>query len=93
MMEKELSADVEAIQKKYDIDQAAAVLREKDLEEKFSLTVKELSEKASNNNNITLLAALWIMKIYFTLTSFHLHGEDSMSYELMVMQLVMCSSS
>lgn len=58
MMQKELSADVEAIQKKYDIDQAAAVLREKDLEEKFSLTVKELSEKASNNNNITLLAAL-----------------------------------
>ncbi|XP_023706265.1 protein Spindly isoform X2 [Cryptotermes secundus] len=45
MMQKEHSADVEAIQKKYDIDQAAAVLREKDLEGKFSLTVKELSEK------------------------------------------------
>lgn len=52
MMEKEFSADVDAIQKKYDIYQAAAVLREKDLDEKFSLAVKDLSEKASNNNNI-----------------------------------------
>jgi hypothetical protein len=58
MMEKELSADVDTIQKKYDEDQAAAVLREKDLEEKFSLSVKELSEKVSNKNNITLLAVL-----------------------------------
>jgi hypothetical protein len=58
MMEKELSADVEALQKKYDTDQAAAVLREKDLEEKFSLAVKELWDKVSNNNNIILLAVL-----------------------------------
>jgi hypothetical protein len=58
MMEKELSADVEAVQKKYDTYQAAAMLREKDLDEKFSLTVKDLSEKASNNHNISLLAVL-----------------------------------
>jgi hypothetical protein len=56
MMERELSAEVEALQKKHDMDQAAAVLREKDLEEKFSLAVKELSDKVSNNNNIILLA-------------------------------------
>jgi hypothetical protein len=55
MMEKELSADIEALQKKYDLDQAAAVLREKDLEEKFSLTVKELSEKVTIKNNIIIV--------------------------------------
>jgi hypothetical protein len=38
------------------------------LEEKFSLAVKELSDKVSNNNNIILLAVSWIMKMYFNLT-------------------------
>jgi hypothetical protein len=49
MMEKELSADLEAMQKKYDKDQAAAALREKDLEEKYSLSLKELSHKVGNS--------------------------------------------
>jgi membrane protein insertase Oxa1/YidC/SpoIIIJ len=44
MMEKELSVDLEALQEKYDKDQAAAALQIKALHDKHSLTVKELSE-------------------------------------------------
>jgi iron only hydrogenase large subunit-like protein len=44
MMEKELSVDLEALQDKYDKDQAAAALQIKALHDKYSLTVKELSE-------------------------------------------------
>ncbi|GFG41028.1 hypothetical protein Cfor_06798 [Coptotermes formosanus] len=43
-MEKELSVDLEALQEKYDKDQAAAALQIKALHDKHSLTVKELSE-------------------------------------------------
>lgn len=49
MMEKELSADLEAMQKKYDKAQAAVAFRVKDLEEKYSHSVKELSDKVSNS--------------------------------------------
>jgi hypothetical protein len=49
MMEKELSADLEAMQKKHDRDQAAAAMHLKDLEEKYSLSVKELSCKVGNS--------------------------------------------
>jgi hypothetical protein len=45
MMEKELSADLECLQKKYNKDQAAAALQMKDLEDKYSLAIKELSDK------------------------------------------------
>jgi hypothetical protein len=49
MMEKELSADLEAMQKNYDKDQAAASLQVKDLGEKYSLSIKELSHKVGNS--------------------------------------------
>jgi len=44
MMEREFSADLEALQEKYDKDRAAAALQMKALHDKYSLTVKELSE-------------------------------------------------
>jgi membrane protein insertase Oxa1/YidC/SpoIIIJ len=44
MMEKELSVDLEALQEKYDKDCTAAALQMKALNDKHSLTVKELSE-------------------------------------------------
>jgi hypothetical protein len=44
MMEKELSVDLEALQEKYDKDHTAAALQLKALHDKYSLTVKELSE-------------------------------------------------
>jgi iron-sulfur cluster repair protein YtfE (RIC family) len=47
MMEKELSVDLEALQEKYDKDQAAAAVQMKSLHDKHSLTVKELSEMVS----------------------------------------------
>lgn len=44
LMEKELSADLEALQEKYDKDHTAAALQMKALHDKYSLNVKELSE-------------------------------------------------
>lgn len=44
MMEKELSVDLEVLQEKYDKDHTAAALQMKAVHDKYSLTVKELSE-------------------------------------------------
>jgi hypothetical protein len=44
MMERELSVDLEALQEKYDKDHTAAALQMKAVHDKYSLTVKELSE-------------------------------------------------
>jgi hypothetical protein len=46
MMERELSVDLEVLQKKYDKDHTAAALQMKALYDKYSLTVKEVSEVA-----------------------------------------------
>ena len=44
MMKRELSADLEALQEKYNKNRTAAALQIKALHDKYSLTVKELSE-------------------------------------------------
>jgi len=43
-MEKELTVDLEVLQEKYDKDHTTAALQMKALHDKYSLTVKELSE-------------------------------------------------
>jgi len=44
VMEKELVVDLEVLQEKYDKDHTTAALQMKALHDKYSLTVKELSE-------------------------------------------------
>ena len=62
MMERELSADLEALQQKYDKDRTAAALKVKALHDKYSFTSKELSEMVGGNSNSILSAVTDIFK-------------------------------